>query len=27
MTLPFGVTCRVIADQRSRVIIEESAVQ
>ena len=27
MTLPFGVACRVIADGRARVIIEESAVQ
>lgn len=27
MTLPFGVACRVIADRRPRVIIEESAVQ
>jgi muramoyltetrapeptide carboxypeptidase len=26
MTLPFGVTCRVIAGQRSRLVIEESAV-
>jgi muramoyltetrapeptide carboxypeptidase len=27
MTLPFGVACRVIADGRARLIIEESAVQ
>jgi len=27
MTLPFGVACRVIADRRARVIVEESAVQ
>jgi muramoyltetrapeptide carboxypeptidase len=27
MTLPFGVTCRVIADNRPRVIFEESAVE
>jgi muramoyltetrapeptide carboxypeptidase len=27
MTLPFGVTCRVIADPRPRVVIEESAVR
>jgi len=27
MTLPFGVTCRVIADTRPRVVIEEAAVQ
>ncbi|MQA31268.1 MAG: hypothetical protein GEU82_15775 [Luteitalea sp.] len=27
MTLPFGVACRVIADDRPRVIIEESAVE
>jgi muramoyltetrapeptide carboxypeptidase len=27
ITLPFGVACRVIADRRPRVIIEESAVQ
>ena len=27
MTLPFGVTCRVVADRRPRVIVEESAVQ
>jgi muramoyltetrapeptide carboxypeptidase len=26
-TLPFGVTCRVVADARPRVVIEESAVQ
>ena len=25
-TLPFGVACRVIADQRPRLVIEESAV-
>ena len=27
MTLPFGVTCRVVADRHPRVIVEESAVQ
>jgi muramoyltetrapeptide carboxypeptidase len=27
MTLPFGVACRVIADQRPRLIIEEAAVE
>ena len=27
MTLPFGVACRVVADSRPRVIIEESAVE
>jgi len=27
MTLPFGVACRVVADRRPRVIVEESAVQ
>ncbi len=27
MTLPFGVACRVIADGRARLVIEESAVQ
>jgi len=27
MTLPFGVTCRVIADGRPRIVIEESAVE
>jgi muramoyltetrapeptide carboxypeptidase len=27
MTLPFGVQCRVVADSRPRLIIEESAVQ
>jgi muramoyltetrapeptide carboxypeptidase LdcA involved in peptidoglycan recycling len=26
MTLPLGVMCRVIADKRPRIIIEESAV-
>jgi muramoyltetrapeptide carboxypeptidase len=26
MTLPFGVSCRVVADERPRVIIEEAAV-
>ena len=26
MTLPFGVQCRVIADARPRVVIEEAAV-
>jgi len=27
LTLPFGVTCRVIADSRPRIVIEESAVE
>ena len=27
MTLPFGVSCRVIADGRPRLIIEEAAVE
>jgi muramoyltetrapeptide carboxypeptidase len=27
MTLPFGVTCRVIADARPRIVIEEAAVE
>ena len=27
MTLPFGVTCRVAADRRARLIVEEAAVQ
>jgi muramoyltetrapeptide carboxypeptidase len=27
LTLPFGVSCRVVADRRARVIVEESAVQ
>jgi muramoyltetrapeptide carboxypeptidase LdcA involved in peptidoglycan recycling len=26
MTLPLGVSCRVIADKRPRIVIEESAV-
>jgi membrane-associated phospholipid phosphatase len=26
LTLPFGVTCRVVADHRPRVIVEEAAV-
>jgi muramoyltetrapeptide carboxypeptidase len=27
MTLPFGVTCRVVADSRPRLVIEEAAVE
>ena len=27
MTLPFGVSCRVIANSRPRIVIEESAVE
>ena len=27
MTLPFGVTCRVIADAAPRLIVEEAAVE
>jgi muramoyltetrapeptide carboxypeptidase LdcA involved in peptidoglycan recycling len=27
MTLPFGVSCRVIADRRPRIVIEEAAVE
>jgi len=27
MTLPFGVTCRVIADNHPRLVFEESAVE
>jgi muramoyltetrapeptide carboxypeptidase LdcA involved in peptidoglycan recycling len=27
LTLPFGVSCRVIADSRPRLIIEEAAVE
>jgi len=27
MTLPFGVSCRVVGDAHPRLVIEESAVQ